>query len=100
MEFEELIINRDINICFLNGKIVSEPDFKFFYNSKKYISKVSFLLETEEGFISSKRGQNTSIKVIAYNEMDDFIYRNCNINDIVIIRGFLQKDDIVICEIM
>lgn len=100
MYYEELIINRDINICFFSGKIISEPDFRFFYNSKKYLSKVSFLLKTKDGFVSSKNEKSVLVKAIAYNEMADFVYRNCNINDIIIIRGFLQKDEVVICEII
>ena len=99
MYYEDFIIDQDINICFFSGKIITEIDFKFFYNSKKYISKVSFLLQTEEGFISSKKNKKIIIKAITYNEMADFVYRNFKTNDIVNIQGFLQKDEVVICKI-
>ena len=100
MYYDDLKTNTDINICFFSGKIVSEPNFKFFFNSKKYISKVSFLLKTENGFISSKKEQNMLIKIVAYNELADFVYRKFNINNKVIIIGYLKKDEIVIiCNI-
>ena len=91
---------RNINICFFSGKIFSEPDFIFFYNSKKYISKVSFFLKTEDGFVTSQKRESIIIKLIAYDEKADYIYRRYDINDNIIIRGFLQKDEIIICEIL
>ena len=96
---EEYIINKNINICFISGTIISEPDFKFFYNSKKLISKIEFLLKTESGFKSSKQQEKEEIKVVAYNEIADFIYQKLDINDKIMIKGFLEKDKVVVSDI-
>lgn len=100
MNYDEVMINKDINICFFDGKVVSEPEFKFFYNSKIYISKVYMWLQTEYGFNSSKNSKSILIRIVAYDDMADYIYQNIRLNDFVMIRGFLQKDEIVISEII
>lgn len=96
---EDFWISRNINICFLSGKIISEPEFDFFYNSKKYISKLSFVLQTENGFKSSKIRKETCIKVSAYNNIADFVYRYFNIYDIMEFQGFLTSDEVVITKV-
>ena len=96
---EDFINKKDINICFFSGKIISEPEFKFFYNRKNFFSKVSFWLKTEKGFSSSKRNSSVVIKLIAYNEIADLVYRNCSINDNVIVIGSLNNNEIVIDKI-
>lgn len=96
---DEFEINKDINICFLSGKIVSEPKFNFFYNSKKYISKITFILQTEIGFKSSKKIKSIPVKVIAYNEKADLIYRNFNIYDKIQFEGVLQEDSVILIRL-
>ena len=69
MFYDEILINRDINICFFNGKIVAEPEFGFFYNSKKYNSKVHTWLKTEDGFTTFKQRESVLVKLVAYNDI-------------------------------
>ena len=97
---EENLINKDINICFLSGKIVSKPEFKFFYNSKKYISKISFILQTEIGFVSSRKQKSILTKIIAYDEKADLIYRNFNIYDTIKFEGFLKEESVVLTSLL
>ena len=40
----EIRFGNNINLCFLYGKIISELDFEFVYNSKRHISKITFLM--------------------------------------------------------
>jgi len=95
----EVVVNKDINICFLSGIVSSKPDFNFFYNSKKLISKTEFLLETELGFNGSKIEQSMEIKMFAYNERADFIYKELDIGDKIMVKGFLEKDRIIVEDI-
>jgi len=95
----EIVVNKDINICFLSGIVSSKPDFNFFYNSKKLISKTEFLLETELGFNGSKIEQSMEIKMFAYNERADFIYKELDIGDKIMVKGFLEKDRIIVEDI-
>ena len=95
----EIVINKDINICFLSGTVSSKPDFNFFYNSKKLISRTEFLLETEMGFNGSKIEQSMKIKMFAYNERADFIYKELDIGDKIMVKGFLEKDRIIVEDI-
>ena len=80
-----------MNICFLIGKIVSEIDFKFIVNSKKYYSISIFQIELNNKSI---------IKVKGYNEIADFCYRRLLKNDYINIYGELNsKGEIEILEI-
>lgn len=90
------VINKDLNICFLSGTIISEPDFDFFFNSKKLLSKVSFYIKTEEGFSNSQKSKSEVLNIVAYNENADVIYKEANIGDKIIIKGFLETGRIVI----
>ena len=69
-----------MNICFIRGKIVSDIRFDFIINDKNNISICYFDLLLSNGSI---------IKVVAYNEIADFCYRNLNKNDCVNIEGYL-----------
>ena len=95
----EIAINKDINVCFLSGTIISKPDFNFFYNSRKLISKAEFCLKTELGFNASKTFKSTEVKMFAYNEKADFIYKELDIGDKIMIKGFLEKDRIIIEDV-
>ena len=95
----EIVVNKDINICFLSGIVSSKPDFNIFYKSKKLISKTEFLLETELGFNGSKIEQSMEIKMFAYNERADFIYKELDIGDKIMVKGFLEKDRIIVEDI-
>ena len=101
MDYEyEYAIKKDINICFLSGTIISEPNFDFFYNSKKLLSKSNFKIETETGYKSSKKEEKEIINIVAYNENADFAYNALEKGDSIIIKGFLEKDRVVIDNII
>lgn len=51
-----------MNICFLLGKIISEPTFDFLYKCKN-ISISSFCLKTRNGNI---------VQIFGYDEIADF----------------------------
>lgn len=67
-------MNKGINICFLYGKIITDIDFKFFYNSKLHNSIVEFEIENNYK-ISTKKIKNTFVKVIAYDENADILFQ-------------------------
>ena len=81
-----------MNICFLIGKIVSEIDFRFILNikNKENISISKFDLEIEE---------NTILKVSAYDNIADYCYRDFDENDVVLIQGVLDTNEIGINSI-
>lgn len=95
----ELVINKDINICFLSGTIISEPDFNFFYNSKKLISKSEFFIKVGAGFIASKSNDEAIVKIVAYDERADFVYKALDIGDKIMIKGFLEKNRVVLEDV-
>ena len=66
-------MNRKIekNICIVYGKIVSEIEFKFIINVKKYYSIAMFQIELNNKSIVTVRG---------YNEIADRRYRNLSHN--------------------
>ena len=96
MNEEEYAIYKNMNICFISGKIISDLVFDFFYNSKKMISKVEFFLQTDKGEKCSRKRNSTKVKVVAYNEIADFLYSQFEKNDEIKIQGFLEKDRVVI----
>ena len=98
--YDNYIINKNMNLFFLSGTIISKPDFKFFYNSKRLISKVEFFIETESGFKSSRNRMVETIKITAYNQKADFIYRELDIGDKIVIKGFLEKNKVIVEEIL
>lgn len=71
-----------MNLCFLIGKIVSKIQFDFILNSKN-IAIVRFELE-----LSNK----TIIKIKAYNQMADYVYRKFTTKDTVAIEGRIRTD--------
>ena len=80
-----------MNICFFIGKIISEINFKFIVNSKKYFSISTFKIKLENQSIITLKG---------YNEIADFCYRRLLKNDYVSIYGELNsKEEIEILEI-
>ena len=70
-----------MNICFLLGKIISEPTFDFLYKCKN-ISISSFCLKTRNGNI---------VQIFGYYEIADFLYSHLSINDYVYVEGYLTS---------
>lgn len=84
-------MQENINICFLMGKIISEIDFKFFYNSKKHVSIVKFIINTYK--------ENAKVLIKAYDDVADNIYKEYNINSSINLVGFIEKNEVIIKEI-
>ena len=80
-----------MNICFFIGKIISDIDFKFIVNSKKYYSISIFQI---------KLNNKSIITVKGYNEIADFCYKKLVKNDYISLYGELNsKEEIEILEI-
>ncbi len=72
-----------MNICFLKGKVINEPEFDFLYR-KKRISISYFWLQINE---------INKIKIFGYDEKADFIYKNIKKGDILTIDGKLRTTE-------
>ncbi|MEI3356017.1 MAG: hypothetical protein V8R81_02885 [Clostridia bacterium] len=70
-----------MNTCFLIGKIVSDIKFDFMIYSK-YTSIVQF-------YIKDKR--KNIIKIVGYDKIADYCYKNVKKNDIVFIEGRMKN---------
>ena len=71
-----------MNICFLIGKIISNIDFKFILNSKKYYSISIFQIELNNKSIITVKG---------YNKIADICYSRLRENNIILIQGYLNS---------
>ncbi len=80
-----------MNLCFLIGKIISDIEFKFIINNKKYIAISIFTLKVSEICI---------IKVKAYNELADECYQKLVKSDVIGIQGKLNSNMEVIIEVL
>ena len=77
-----------MNLIYIQGKVISEIDFKFIINSKN-ISIAIFKVEL----------RNKSVVVVkAYNEVADYCYRKLNEGREVIIEGRLNTKLEIICN--
>ena len=84
-------MRKQMNLCFIIGKIVSEIEFKFIINSKN-ISIAYFKIELLNKSI---------VQVKAYNELADYCYSKLKKNDIIAIQGYLSTDmEIIIKELI
>lgn len=70
-----------MNICFLTGKIVSDIKFDFMIYSR-HTSIVQF-------YIKEKR--KNIIKIVWYDKIADYCYKNVKKNDIVFIEGRMEN---------
>ena len=71
-----------MNLCFVIGKIVSEIEFRFIVDNKKYMSIAYFDIELNNKSI---------IKVKAYNELADYCYSKLQKNSIYFFQGFINS---------
>ena len=78
-----------MNLVFISGKIISNIEFKFIINSKK-ISIVTFFMELNNKSI---------VKIKAYDEKADYIYKKINKNDNVLIYGNIEKEIIEVIKL-
>ena len=77
-----------MNLVFLNGKIISEIEFRFIIESKR-MAMIEFLIEVDKNII----------KIKAYDEVADYIYSRFNIDDRISIYGSLKKKEVNVIEI-
>lgn len=73
---------RKMNECFVMGKIISNIDFKFMVNSKKYYSISIFQIELNNKSIITVKG---------YNEIADFCYKSLIKNNCIVLYGKLDS---------
>ena len=66
-----------MNICFIIGKIVEDIKFDFMLN-RIHNSIVQFKIKDE---------RKNNIKIVGYDEIADYCYKNLKKNDTVIIEG-------------
>ena len=78
-----------MNEVFLNGKIISNVEFKFIINSKN-ISIAMFNIETNDRQV---------IKIKAYNELADYCYSKLEKSKRLFIYGKISKNDVIVKEI-
>ncbi len=71
-----------MNYCFISGKIISDIDYKFMLEKKKY-AKAKMIIELDS---------KNEVIIIAYNKMADYIYRKMRNNMYIIIEGKIVKD--------
>ena len=71
-----------MNICFFIGKIISEIEYKFIVDNKKYYSISIFQIELNNKSIITVKG---------YNEIADFCYRKLNRYDNISIKGNIKN---------
>lgn len=75
-------MRKQMNLCFVIGKIVSEIEFKFIINSKN-ISIAYFKIELLNKSI---------VQVKAYNELADYCYSKLQKYDICAIQGYINSE--------
>ena len=77
-----------MNLCFLLGKVKSDIEFRFIYNSKN--TSIVFL----ELILRNK----SIVRCRAYNEIADYIYSSVNKNDLIFVEGIVGSKYIKICK--
>ena len=80
-----------MNICFLMGEIVSDVEFEFIINNKKYNSISIFKLKIDE---------NCILTVKAYNEIADYCYKSLIKSNCIAIYGEIDsKMEIILQDV-
>ena len=77
-----------MNICILIGKIISDIEFKFIIKSKN----------KSIAYFDMELLNKSIIRVKAYNEKADFVYRNLKIGQVIILEGKIRNEGSVECE--
>ena len=85
-----------INLCFLSGKVINKIDLKFVYNTrkrsldKKHTSIAKIELKLQNGQI---------VKLHAYNEMADYVFRNIQKCEHITVQGKVKNGYVEIKQI-
>jgi len=94
------VINyKDINLCLIYGRIVSDINFNFFYNSRINNSLVEFEIELNYKY-STRKLKNERVRIKAYDNIADKIYRKYRIEDYIEIIGRVTAKGIEVTQIV
>ncbi len=78
-----------MNIVFLIGEVVNDIDIKFIYDRhKKSLGKLNISISLIELKLLDKQ----VVKLHAYNEIADFVYRSLKKGDSVLVKGNFTND--------
>lgn len=78
-----------MNICFIKGKIITEPEYKFTF-IRNADAVITFEIELDN---------KSKIKVIGYNEIADKCYKKLRKEDKIWLEGRMEEKQIVIKEL-
>jgi hypothetical protein len=77
-----------MNICILYGKVISDIEYKFIiHNKNKAIARFEMELLNK-----------SIVKVKAYDDISDYIYRNLSKGAVICIYGYLDSNGKVILQ--
>ncbi|MCI8617693.1 MAG: hypothetical protein HFJ60_05605 [Clostridia bacterium] len=79
-----------MNLVYIQGKIISDIEFKFIIKSKNKSISI-FKLELTN---------NSIVTIKAYNELADYCYSKLNKDDIILIEGKLNSKLEIILQII
>jgi hypothetical protein len=79
-----------LNLVYIQGKIISDIEFKFIIKSKNKSISI-FKLELTN---------NSIVTIKAYNELADYCYSKLNKDDIILIEGKLNSKLEIILQII
>ena len=72
-----------MNICFFIGKVISDIEYRFIVDNKKYYAIAIFQIELNNKSVITVKG---------LNEIADYCYRNLNKNDYCILEGIIASN--------
>lgn len=90
---------KNMNVCILHGKIVSEINFMFVYNSRAHNSVVQFEMEIDYTG-STKKLRKQVLQIRGYDDLADKMYSEYNKDNIITIQGRLTSNYIEIIEVV
>ncbi|MBQ9298252.1 MAG: hypothetical protein IJ223_04410 [Clostridia bacterium] len=92
-------MNKTINICCLYGRIISDIEFNFFYNSKWHNSQVEFYIEID--FKNSTRElSNQKLYIKGYDDIADILYKYYHKDDYIQITGIVTSEGVEVNDII
>ena len=79
-----------MNLVFIQGKIISEIDFKFIINSNNKSIAIFKIELFNKSIVTAK----------AYNNLDEYYYSKLKVDNLVLIQGFLKSKKEIIIKII
>ena len=79
-----------MNLVFIQGKIISEIDFKFIINSNNKSIAIFKIELFNKSIVTAK----------AYNNLADYCYSKLKVGNLVLIKGFLNNKNEIIIKII